>query len=235
MAFAVKYRCEFTTLKGRYVKVDIEKDGYGGSVIDLIAATDQPLLISYPNGEFDKFVTIKESRMDMLVLNRGVAASDFLTTSDNEYKVKVYINNVIEWQGWLDNDKLEQPFVDTDTTIRLTANDGLELIKNKPYADSSGNQVWSIQQIKEFIGNCLNKTELGLQWVSFINTYPAGYDQRGVNADYDAFYYINIMSHTFLINTKDFDDCYSVLSKIMEAFCCTLMQARGKWYIVKPN
>lgn len=235
MAFAVKYRSEFDTIKGRRIKVDIEEDAFGGSITTLTASGLSPLKINYPNGEFDKLTGIRESKVEFLVLNDTVTAADFLTTSDNQYKLKIYVNDTLEWVGWLDNDQLQETFIDTPTEIRLTANDGLSLIKNKEFDNAFGAQFWGIASIKGYIGVCLHNTELDLRWTSFINMYPEGEDQRGVDPDFDAFYYAHVTSFTFLTGPRNYDDCYTVLSKIMESFGCMLFQARGQWWIIQTN
>jgi hypothetical protein len=245
MAFNVKYRCEFDTILGRSVKVDIEQDGTF-TITKLTAFGESPLFIEYPNAEFDKLAGIRESRLRFTILggdSAGVEALDFVTTSDTQYKIKVYIEDTLEWVGWLDNDKLFQPFQDGNYEITLSANDGLALLKNIELADLSDNQVWDIKQAKEFINYCLDKTELGLNWWSFINMYPIlvsggsvfDVSQRGVDPDLDAFYFSNFTSFTFITGPRTFEDSYTVLSKIMEAFACTLFQARGKWYILHLN
>ena len=45
MAYATKYRCEFDTNKGRSVKIDIEEDAFAGSITNLIASGESPLII----------------------------------------------------------------------------------------------------------------------------------------------------------------------------------------------
>lgn len=234
MAFATKYRIEFDTIKNRQIKIDIEEDGFGGSVTNLTAAAN-PLELNYPNGEFDKLAGIRESKIRIRILSGAVTAEDFLTTSDTQYKVKIYVNGTLEWVGWLDNDYLSEPFLDTPQQIELSATDGLSLLKGRQLADLSDNQLWGLDRVKNFIAYALDKTDLGLDFWSFINMYPASVSQRGTNADYDAFYYAHIMSHTFLEGPRDFNDCYTVLSKICEAFNCTLFQARGAWYIIQTN
>lgn len=234
MAFAVKYRSEFDTIKGRRIRVDIEEDG-AASITNITAFGQSPLKISYPNGEFDKLTGIRESKVEFLVLNDVVTAADFLTTSDTQYKLKVYVNDTLEWVGWLDNDQLSETFIDTSTEIRLTATDGLSLIKNKELCDKDGNQIWGIERAKEYIIYCLYQTQLDLALVTFINMYPEGEDQRDIDLSYDAFYYANISSFSFLTGPRNYEDCYTVLSKIMESFGCMLYQAKGEWYVVQTN
>lgn len=244
MAYNPKYRIEFDTVKGNDVRIDIEEDAFAGTITDVIAAGQSPLVIDYHNAEFDKLAGIRESKARITVLGGDtVFATDFVSSSDTQYKVKIYINSTLEWVGWLDNDRLSEPFRDSKYEIELTATDGLSLIKNVELSDLSDAQIWGIKTVKEYIAYCLDKTDLGLDYWSFINCYPVlesggslfDVDQRGVSADFDLFYYANLTSFTFLTGPRNFDDCFTVLSKIMEAVGCTLFQARGKWYVISLN
>ena len=67
MSYATKYRVEFDTIKGRAVKIDIEEDGFAGSITDLTAYGESPLEVSYPNAEFDKLAGIRESKVRVLL------------------------------------------------------------------------------------------------------------------------------------------------------------------------
>lgn len=137
MAFNVKYRCEFDTILGRSVRVDIEQDGTF-TIQNLIAAGESPLFIEYANAEFDKLTGIRESKVRLAVLgggSSGISASDFLTTSDTQCKLKIYIDDTLEWVGWMDNDQLSEPFRDTYYEITLSATDGISLLKNIELSD----------------------------------------------------------------------------------------------------
>lgn len=214
------------------------------AVVDLTGYSETPVELNYPNGEFDKMTPIRESRMRIKVLADVVNAEDFYITKETQYKVKLYINNDLHWVGWLDNDYITEPFLDTNVFIELSANDGLSLIKNIPLQDFDGNQIWdNVMSILDYIKYALYQTKLELDFWSFINMYPYDefniYPVRQANIggtwDYDAFYYSFTKSQTFLKGPRDFDDCYEVLSKIMQAFGCTLFQAQGKWYIINMN
>lgn len=236
MAFATRYRIEFDTIKDRSVTIDIEQDAFEGSITNLIAATENPIEIQYPNAEFEKMTGIRESRVRVRILAKNISAEDLLADTDTEFKMKVYIDNNIEWVGWLDNDYINELFLDTGVVLEISANDGLSLIKEIELQGISagiGFEMWGLYRIKEFITNCLKNTELGLDYWSFINMYPVGAAQRSTNNDFDAFYYAHATSFTFIEGPREFNDCYSVLSKIMQAFGCTLFQARGAWYIIQ--
>jgi hypothetical protein len=325
MAYILRYRCEFDTIKGRQVKVDIEKErnivspvnfsaiaasvfsasnnslvtgtqaltflevgdiitisgtannnktftlkdfsyttaGFGSttlffneavinetdgsfqmtisspSVTNLTASSESPLELSYANGEFEKMNPIRESKMRIKILTDNVTYEDFTVNYDTQYKVKLYIDNTLEWSGWLDNDYITELFLDTLKEIELSANDGLSILKTMPLKTQTGDQMWGFFRIKEFIANALFPTGLNLDFVSFINMYPENVVERNYLPptfwDNDAFFYARIYASAFLKGPRDFDDCYEVLSKIMQAFGCTLYQARGKWYIVQTN
>jgi len=233
MAYNTKYRIEFDTIKSRSIKVDIEEDGFAGTITNLIASGDTPIELNYSDGEFDKMCGIRESKVRIKVLSTNIDTTDFLITSDTQYKVKIYVNNTVEWVGWLDNDYITEEFLDTPVIIELSASDGLSLAKSIDISDLSGNQLWGLYQVKDFIAYALDKTALGLDFYSFINMFPVG--EARTTSDNDAFYYSYITSHTFLRGPREFDDAYTVLSKIMQAFGCTLFQARGAWYIIQTN
>jgi hypothetical protein len=323
MAYITRYRCEFDTIKGRQVKVDIEEErdnvpapinhtgsyvfeadddslnlpsylltslkigdivtitgtandgtytlknieiptiGFGYTkmffnepvndesalgisltfatrpVIDLIASSQSPLELSYPNGEFEKMNPIRESKMRIKILADNVTYDDFTVNYDTQYKVKLYINNTLEWVGWLDNDYITELFLDTLKEIELSASDGLSILKTTQLQTQTGDQMWGFYSIKQYIANALFRTGFNLDFVSFINMYPENVVERDYLPptfwDNDAFLYAKIYASAFLKGPRDFDDCYEVLSKIMQAFGCTLYQARGKWYIVQTN
>jgi hypothetical protein len=209
------------------------------AVTNLTGSTQSPVELSYPNGEFEKMNPIRESKMRIKILTDNVNYEDFTVLYDTQYKVKLYLNNTLEWSGWLDNDYITEPFLDTPVELELSASDGLSILKTTDLQTQSGDQMWGFYRIKEFIANALYRTKLDLDFVSFINMYPESTLERNSvvpsSYDWDAFFYARIYASAFLKGPRDFDDCYEVLSKIMQAFGCTLYQSRGKWYIVQTN
>lgn len=76
------------------------------------------------------------------------------------------------------------------------------------------------------IAVCLGQTNLALVTNIFHNLYES--EQDGTIS---TFQQTLIDSQTFL-NGELYDDCYTALSKIMEAFDCTIFQANGQWNII---
>ncbi len=204
--------------------------------IQLTGSTQSPVELSYPNGEFEKMNPIRESKMRIKILTDNVNYEDFTVLYDTQYKVKLYLNNTLEWSGWLDNDYITEPFLDTTSEIELSANDGLTLLKTKKLVDSNDVQIWNKISINNLLAVVLFHTKLELNYSTFINLYPTGSQIRVASSQLnDVFNYAFVYSQTFLKGPRDFDDCYEVLSKIMQAFGCTLYQARGQWYILQTN
>lgn len=204
-------------------------------IIFLTPSSQSPVELSYPNGEFDKMCSIRESKMRIKILSDIVTFQDFIVTSDTQFKVKLYINGNLEWLGWLDNDYVTEPFLDFANEIELSANDGLSFLKTQPLQSQTG-ELWGIYSLDTYIASCLSFTNLDLDFYTIINVFPENEEERESNNQWkDAFSYANISSNSFLNGSTDFQDCYQVLSKIMQAFGCTLFQARGVWYIIQTN
>lgn len=208
----------------------------GSSYLDLTPSSESPIELSYPNGEFDKMCPIRESKMRIKILSDVVTFQDFVITQDTQFKVKLYVNNNLEWLGWLDNDYITEPFLDFANEIELSANDGISFLKTAELSDENNLQLWGIYTLSAFTAYCLRKTNLDLNFLTFINCFPENVDERlSVSAFSDGFDYAYTLSYSFLNGEREFQDCYQVLSKIMQAFGCTLFQARGKWYIIQTN
>jgi hypothetical protein len=229
--------------------------------INLTASTQSPLILEYPNGKFEKMCPIRESKLRFKILSDNVSYEDFTIEFDTQYKIKLYIapkydpitneyvqisENNLEWLGWLDNDYITQPYLDIPSEIELSGSDGLSTLKTRKLVDFEGKEVWdvgvglpfpnSFVNLKWVISYCLYQTGLNLDYTAAINIFPEGGSIRDVGFpetwDDDAFGQSNVTSTTFAKGTRDYDDCYEVLSKIMQAFGCTLFQSKGKWYII---
>ncbi len=226
MAYATKYKIEFDDPTSTTVQIDLQQDGFVGSSTSLICGSAKLVW-----GEQDraKDFGIKQSRLEFKVLCDGsFDIEDFLITDDLDYKVIVRISGQNNWYGWLDTKTLEAPFQDSGFYIDLVARDGLHLLEAAKKTDLSDNVIWAAKRVKDIFAYVLDKTELGLNYNTWINIYPDGLSVRTVgNPEQDPFYYSFIDYKTF-----EGDNAFDLLNKVITSFGCQLFQARGEWQIV---
>lgn len=142
MAFATKYKGEFTDNEGEDWTVEILEDGYGGDV-NIMKLTGAPLIIDWPSENDDCF----DQNIRGSGANIGVyCESDFqyseLFTSDNlEFKVYIYTGTgggiIDRWHGWITSNVWNEPYSLIPYGITISATDGLGLLKDIDFADLS--------------------------------------------------------------------------------------------------
>lgn len=76
------------------------------------------------------------------------------------------------------------------------------------------------------IAVCLAQTNLTLITNIFLNLFE--YRQNPLVSTFDQ----TLINSQLFISGETYEDCYSVLTKIMTAFNCTLFQANGQWNII---
>ena len=225
MAYATKYRIEFDTLAGEAVRIDIQEDAFAGTITNLQAGSAS---LRWSGSDQSKAPGIKPSTLSFSVLSGDVTASDFLTTEDTDLKCLLYLNDALQWSGWMDSEGLQEVFLDPPYYIELQAHDGLKLLRNAELKNLSDQPLWISYKLTDFFAFALNQTKLGLNFWTWIDIYPDGKSVRSVGSpSNDPFYYSFVDSKTF-----ETDTTIEALSKILTAFGCQLFQARGEWHIV---
>lgn len=235
MAFATKYRLEFDTIRLNKVKIDIQEDAFGGSITNLSGVGYK---LTRPDGDLDKLTGIRTSGLTFSVLADGtVNPENFFTTSDIQYKVLLYFNDVLNWAGWLDSAAYSFPYRDENYLIDINAKDGLHLLQKKDLTTAfSTSEIFGNISVFGYIATCLTNTQLELNINTWIDIYPDGFPVRGDGGDTlgenDPLRNIYIDSGTFRTGVNQYETCFVVLNKICESFKATFFQARGEWHFV---
>lgn len=234
MAYATIYRVESDTLAGDKVKIDIQQDGFVGSVTNLEGSK---IKLTRPDGDFDKFAGVRKSNLTFEVfITQTITPELFFTTSDIEFKVILYINDVVNWYGWLDSGGFAFKLLDYGYNMSLRANDGLSLLENSKFADLVGDELFGQYKPTQVIGYCLASTELQLNFNTWIDIYPTTYPVRGAGGDTtganDPLNSIYIDTGTFRNGVNEYDTPLVILEKICQSFKMTLFQAKGEWHFV---
>ena len=138
MAYGVKFRLEFSDDLENGKKIEILKDGYTGTVYDLIG-TNVTDTTNY---------------------------DDFYIADEREYKIKISYkdssnNYQTYWQGWLLVDQFQEAVTSTPFPITLRGYDALGSLGGftQPLTTSVGNQLAGVFMV--FIHEILENIDLG--------------------------------------------------------------------------
>lgn len=87
--------------------------------------------------------------------------------------------------------------------------------------------LYTLQTLNSFIKNCILATGLELEIQEFVNINEVSQSNTGCFLDQ------TLLDPQTFYNGSTWEDCYAVLTKILERFNCTLFQAKGVWNIVR--
>tara|TARA_R100001460_G_scaffold56525_1_gene96207 strand:- start:6046 stop:8028 length:1983 start_codon:yes stop_codon:yes gene_type:complete len=233
MAYAVKYRLEFSDNNEKDKKIEILKKNYTGSVLPIIG-TDNPCEITW-EGDDDFYSPIKGSKCKLnLFVTDTVSYDNFYEFDEREYQVKISYkdssnNYQIYWIGWLVVDSFSEAITSKPFTISLTALDGLGTLDS--YSMPMDTTTTDFQNARFFITNCLNNLDLELDiYVSqdiFILNPGAT-----VFSIYDV---MNIKPYTLQKDKFALNDAKKILEQILKFTNARIFQSFGRWYIINNS
>lgn len=233
------YRGEFSNSQVLY----LDNSGFEQTVIVLIDDTadtsggeldiemaENPVTIRVVDNNEDKFTPIRSKSAEIRIhTTPNVNIMTFGGGGDNQYKVQICINAVdnIIFEGWLSISDLRQDFQPDPNVLVLTATDGLGFLKDLPLTDVDGNEFSGMHRISEYIAGCLAKTGLQKTLIAEMNVKESTQPTNYLGHLYHTIY---LDARTFEKSINEFEDCFSVLEKILGEYC-ELSQQKNEWYI----
>lgn len=233
------YRGEFTNsqvlystnegLEQNVIVLIIDQTDASDQQIDIDLA-DNPVTIRVVDNDEDKFTPIRSKSAEIrLHTNPNINIMTFGAGGDNQYKVQIcmnYTDNII-FEGWLSISDLRQDFQPDPNVLVLTATDGLGFLKDVPLTDYDGNQFKGPNRLADYIAGCLAKTGLDKTLVAEMNVK----ESTQVTTYLGHFYHtIYVDAQTFATGPDEYENCFSVLEKILGEYC-ELSQQKNEWYI----
>lgn len=235
MAYGVKYRLEFSDVLGNGKKIEIEKDGFSGTVLPLVG-TAEPVVIKW-DGDEDFYSPIIGSTCTLnLFVTNEVQYENFYAFDEEEFKVKIYYKddaNVYQlyWAGFIVTDSYKQALSSPPYQITIQAHDGLGLLDSKEMeildSDNFLNTSESRNLVLNLVNDAISKTNLGLN-VRFNTNLTLGggaspQDTTGGNR--------------FPKYTNDLQvvDCKTYIENVLKTLNARIFQANGQWYIVSNS
>lgn len=227
MAFAVKYRIDWTDKHGQdSYRIDIEADGYGGSIIGLGHSLDGFELKYNESGWVQGF----EGTFSFHINEADITShdDDFFESEYKTFKVKFYINTVLKNVGWLKPENSIRTYKRLVTQYQVSFTDALNDLKEIEFEGFEGDGFASLLQV---IKNAISFTDIDdLPFALQCNLYE---DQLMVATD-NLFKTIEVNLGAFYDEKEGetkIDDCFTVLEKCVKPFYCRLSQVDGYWQI----
>lgn len=206
-----------------------------GQVIDLELG-ETPLKISVVDNSEDKFTQVKSKQAEFQIhSSSNIDISLFAYGGDNRFytEIETQAEGII-FCGFLSISDLRQEFLPDPNLITLVATDGLGFLRDEPLVNFSNLTPAGVHPIITFLSWALAKTNLPLNIKVCMNIREETAVPL-VSDDTDAghFYrFIHLDARTFEKKIGEYDDCYTVLEKILgeNSF---LTQYKGEWVILR--
>lgn len=211
------WRLTYCNNDGVQARLDIIRGA--STPVEVIEGTATPFILNYKMDKPDKSGHIMSSSADISIFETPSFNIDNLkTSSETEIKVEHYINNVLDWSGFVIPDFFSKT-IGTPATVEMVASDRLGTLKGVTLDDL--NQYVSMRDLAVA---CLAKTGLSLPLYTLADFGNAGQ----TNAFFKALGLSSRLSDTKGRNIS----CYNILKSILVASESKLVQQSGAWYIV---
>ena len=234
MAYGVKFRLEFSDDLENGKKIEILKDGYTGTVYDLVGTND-PVQISWDQDDNFYDPIIGSTCQINLFVTNTTNYDDFYIADEREYKIKISYkdssnNYQTYWQGWLLVDQFQEAVTSTPYPITLSAYDALGSLGGftQPLTTSGGVQITGSFMV--FIHEILENINLGF------DIYVSNDIKKdSASSGYNVFDQVSCGADSFFSDGVDPKNCKEVLEQILKFTNSRIFQSYGRWYIINNS
>ena len=225
---AVKYRIEYQDTEDVNHKLDIDEDGYVGSVIEI----NGNIFLDYAQTE-NLLEPIRGNglRID-LEADDNQTFNELFESSERTYLVEYQRNSIVLFNGWINPDGYYESFVNDRWVVSLDCVDGLSFLDSLSYVNNTTGLFFTGKQSQlEVIVNCLKRTGINENINTNIDIYYTGLSTS-----------LDVLDNVY-VNTERFvkDDgetimsCLEVLKDTLEPYAACITMYEGEWFIYKPN
>lgn len=225
MSYYIKYKLSFVSDRDNDYELHILQKNYGGQPIVKKLGVAPTLSIEEGDGNIKGSSLSFSIQADMEGELRGL-----YTTDNKEFKVLLYRNSSLYWQGYLLPELYSEQYVDAPYDVSVTATDGLATLKVITYEREDVNV--SIATVVEDI---LSLTQLSLPLtyhMSIAHAFKKEYDE-GEQLNPGGGLPIPMLTNTYISQAAyNGFTCYDVLNQILLSCNCCLMQIGGEWLVM---
>lgn len=231
MAYYLNYKAEYENRITNRVRLELYKKDSVASVVPQL--TLKASALSYPkneNGKFDNIISCELRFTLFLKSTDSPTFLDFIVTYKDEWLVKYYVDDVLNFTGFLVPGLGTVEFKDKPHQLDLTATDGLGLLKGVVLTDNLDENFTGVNLQVDYLRAILNKTDLGLNIRVYSSIVEESMTDRTEAPESDTLNQSALHARSFLKDPITFYDCYKCLQIILEEGFA-LYQWMGKWVI----
>ena len=237
MAYGQKYSVTYATKADKLVELKMWQEGYVGDIITLQGID---VSLQYIPASDDPYEPILASQLDVTIDFTDTVSNiiDFTNIDDRYLYIEMYINNVINWVGFLINDNVQISYSTGRKIATFNATDGLGMLKDITFIPQIYNYgVNDYNSLLKILLLCFNSIEFkdNRNIITMCSYYALGMEDRGDAVWKDPFAQTWMNYRNFLKDEYNYTDCLEVISNIAKSFGCRVFQAKGKWWIVSIN
>lgn len=224
-----KYFFEYTNSGNEKWRCEIFQNNFGGQSVEIFGRAT--IVKSEAKSHLD---LIRGTGLELqLEANQEITFEDFYSIDERNFTVRLYRQNILEFQGFLKPDGIYQSFVGSIWIINIQCVDGLGFLSDLSFVKPNGVPYSGRISMFDIIANCLNRTGLQLKINTFINVFYYG---LATTPDTDVLRNACLNTDRF----KKSDDntlmsCQEVLTSVLDLFNACITQYAGEWHIYRPN
>ena len=214
MSYGVRYILSLLSDRGNDIRIEILEKGFSGTPEQKSLGSAPSLVVEEADGG------IKGSSIAMAIQADVEGELKNLYTTDNrKFRVDLYRNSALYWQGYLMPELYSENYVDPPFDISVTASDQLGALKNISYKGDNVNV-----SLLEVVENILARTSLDLPFKLHLQIAQAPGTQPS-------------LLRTAYVNAATFNgyNCYDALNAVLLSCNCTIMQLGCSWLIASKT
>jgi hypothetical protein len=235
-------------------RIEIWEKDFFGATVNLTGA-ETPFTIAWTGSDTDILTPIQALGMTISfnALSSALSIDDFYSDDDEKFRVDYYFESFANGTGtakllntgFLIEEGISEAITDVKHVITLKATDNLALLKQVKYDEVAyfvDFPLLSTQPLQLIVSFILNKTSLfnldqvidqSLPLRIFDNVFENTTDDRSVVDTNDPFAETTLNTGLFFNEDNSWQDCYSILEKILKSKNACIIQADGCWNILR--
>ena len=231
MVHGVKYRIAYNRKSGAETTIDILQRDYAGAITSLLAAGD-PLRINWDGAVNNIYKPTIGSGATIKVISTPLALLDLYTDDPQEFIVKIWDGETatnLRWQGFITPNIYNEAYGPPNTEITIYCNDGMVLLENITYKNSSDFYVGKTGIYQIFI-NVLAKLE-----ITFVDAYIN--HSLAINNLIDKgalFLWLDLFQNNFIDESEEVMSCRDVLDSILGGLGLVMIFRGPYIYYIDP-